>query len=158
MHFGENVSYYRKQLGLTQDELAEKMFVSRQTISRWETDAVLPDVETVIRLCELFQCSMDILVRGYAEEGTEEPEAEKKEAETSDDKPEKTANEEKPTPKKKRFDPSVINEIFCPVVMLLALLLFLTLGFYTGTWHWFIFIIAVLLCGISSVITEELSR
>ena len=158
MHFGENVSYYRKQLGLTQDELAEKMFVSRQTISRWETDAVLPDVETVIRLCELFQCSMDILVRGYAEESMEAPKEEKREAETSDDKSEKSANEEEPSPTKKRFDPSDFNEIFCPVVMLLALLLFLTLGFYTGSWHWFIFIIGLLLCGISSVITEGLSR
>ena len=66
MSFGENVSFYRKGLKITQEELAERLFVSRQTVSRWETDSALPDVETIIKLCELFGCDMDTLVRGDA--------------------------------------------------------------------------------------------
>ncbi len=67
MSFGENVGYYRKSLGITQEELADRLYVSRQTVSRWETDSSFPDVETVIKLCELFGCDMDTLVRGDAE-------------------------------------------------------------------------------------------
>ena len=66
MSFGENVTYYRKKLNVTQEELAERLSVSRQTVSRWETDSTFPDVEMLIRLCELFECDMDTLVRKRA--------------------------------------------------------------------------------------------
>ena len=66
MSFGENIGYYRRRGGITQEQLAERLFVTRQTVSRWETDAVLPDVETLVRLCDLFSCDMDTLVRGDA--------------------------------------------------------------------------------------------
>ena len=64
MHFGENVSYYRKQLGLTQDELAEKMFVSRQTISRWETGTYLPPVEMLQLLSQRYGLTINELLQG----------------------------------------------------------------------------------------------
>lgn len=67
MSFGENIVYYRKCIGITQEELAERLFVSRQTISRWENNSAFPDVETLIRLCDIFDCNMDTLVRGDAE-------------------------------------------------------------------------------------------
>ena len=67
MSFGKNLCYYRKQINITQEELAERLFVTRQTVSRWETDSVFPDVETIIKLCDMFDCSMDTLVRGDAE-------------------------------------------------------------------------------------------
>ena len=64
MSFGENITYFRKKCGYTQDELAEKMELSRQTVSRWENDSSLPDVDTLIKLCDIFGCNMDTLVRG----------------------------------------------------------------------------------------------
>ena len=67
MSFGQNVVYYRKQKGITQEELADTLFVSRQTVSRWENDSAFPDVEMIIRLCDIFGCDMDTLVRGNAE-------------------------------------------------------------------------------------------
>ncbi len=67
MSFGENVVYYRKKLKITQEELAEKVCVSRQTVSRWENDSFFPDMDTLIKLCDLFDCDMDTLVRGQAE-------------------------------------------------------------------------------------------
>ncbi len=73
MSFGENVGFYRKQLKITQEELAERLDVSRQTVSRWETDSTFPDVETVIKLCETFGCDMDTLVRKNAKETVEAP-------------------------------------------------------------------------------------
>lgn len=68
MSFGEKLSFYRKNLNLTQEELAEKMFVTRQTVSRWETDVAFPDVETLIKLCDLLGCDMDTLVRDKTKE------------------------------------------------------------------------------------------
>ena len=66
MSFGSNLSFYRKRANLTQEELADKMYVTRQTVSRWETDIAFPDVETLVKLCDLLSCDMDTLVRGEA--------------------------------------------------------------------------------------------
>ncbi len=64
MSFGQNLQFLRKMYhGMTQEELAEKMGVSRQTVSKWELDAAYPEMEKVIELCKLFSCSMDQLVR-----------------------------------------------------------------------------------------------
>ena len=64
MSFGQNIQFLRKMhKGMTQEELAEKMGVSRQTVSRWELDSTYPEMDKVIGLCKLFSCSMDQLVR-----------------------------------------------------------------------------------------------
>ena len=54
MTLGERIAYYRGKLGLSQGELAEKLSVSRQAVSKWETDAGLPDLERLIALSKLF--------------------------------------------------------------------------------------------------------
>jgi len=64
MNTGEKIHQIRKMSGMTQEELAEKMNVSRQTISKWETGASAPDLENAIRLCELFQISLDDFMKG----------------------------------------------------------------------------------------------
>lgn len=62
--FGKNLQFLRKMHnGMTQEELAEKMGVSRQTISKWELDATYPEMDKVLELCQLFSCSMDQLIR-----------------------------------------------------------------------------------------------
>ncbi|MGM9665315.1 MAG: helix-turn-helix domain-containing protein, partial [Eubacteriales bacterium] len=67
MSFGNNVLYYRKKCNITQEELAEKLDVTRQTVSRWETDSAFPDMEKLLELCKIFDCNMDVLVRGDAQ-------------------------------------------------------------------------------------------
>jgi Predicted transcriptional regulators len=65
MSFGQNLQFLRKMHeGMTQEKLAEKMGVSRQTISKWEIDSAFPEMETAIALCKLFSCSLDELLRG----------------------------------------------------------------------------------------------
>ena len=49
---------------MTQDELAEKLQVSRQAVSKWESGSGYPETEKIISICEIFDCSMDELVRG----------------------------------------------------------------------------------------------
>lgn len=64
MTFGENLQFLRKRAGLTQEDLAEKMEVSRQSVSKWESNSAYPEMDAIIRLCELFRCDMDTLLRG----------------------------------------------------------------------------------------------
>ncbi len=65
MSFGQNLQFLRKtRNAMTQEELAERLKVSRQTVSKWELDTSYPEMDTVLELCQLFSCSMDELVRG----------------------------------------------------------------------------------------------
>ena len=63
MNVGEKINNIRKMAGMTQEELAEKMNVSRQTISKWEKGISSPDLESVIVLCDLFEISLDDLLK-----------------------------------------------------------------------------------------------
>ena len=64
MSFGQNLQFLRKMgNGMTQEELADKLGVSRQTVSKWETDMVYPEINKLVEICNLFSCSMDELVR-----------------------------------------------------------------------------------------------
>lgn len=64
MNLGKNLQFLRKMHhNMTQEELAEKMGVSRQTISKWELNTVYPEMDKAIELCEYFSCSMDQLLR-----------------------------------------------------------------------------------------------
>ena len=63
MNFAKNLQILRKMTNMTQEELAEKMGVSRQTISKWELGSILPEVEKLVDLCEMFNCSVDQLLK-----------------------------------------------------------------------------------------------
>lgn len=72
MTLGERIAYYRGKLGLSQGELAEQLGVSRQAVSKWETDAGLPDLERLIALSRLYHITLDELVKGESPEETAE--------------------------------------------------------------------------------------
>ena len=61
--FGENLQYYRKRNNITQEQLAEQLEVSRQTISKWESGASYAEMEKLLQLCDLFSCGLDTLLR-----------------------------------------------------------------------------------------------
>ena len=64
MSFGKNLQYLRQlSAGMTQEALAEKLNVSRQTISKWEMDAANPEIDKALELCKVFNCSLDNLFR-----------------------------------------------------------------------------------------------
>ena len=64
MSFGKNLQYFRKLSGnMTQEALAEKLNVSRQTISKWEMDAANPEMDKALEICKIFNCSLDNLFR-----------------------------------------------------------------------------------------------
>ena len=64
MSFGKNLQHLRRMCGnITQEALAEKLKVSRQTISKWELNESTPEMDKAIELCGLFNCSLDNLFR-----------------------------------------------------------------------------------------------
>lgn len=68
MKLGETICRLRKQSGMSQSDLAEKLEVSRQSVSKWETDAAVPDLEKLVKMGEIFGVSLDGLVKGETEE------------------------------------------------------------------------------------------
>lgn len=67
MELSNQIKKYRKQLNLSQDELADKIYVSRQTISSWENNKSYPDVHSLIMLSDIFDISIDVLIKGDVE-------------------------------------------------------------------------------------------
>ena len=63
MTLGEKLQRLRKARGMSQEELAARMGVSRQAVSRWELNLALPDTENVVRLSELFGVTTDYLLK-----------------------------------------------------------------------------------------------
>ena len=66
--FGKRIADLRRENGMTQLELAEKMGVTDKAVSKWERNLSLPDAGSLPRLAEIFQVSVDELMQGKAEE------------------------------------------------------------------------------------------
>lgn len=64
MNFGEQIKKIRSENGLTQEQLATQLNVSRQTISSWENNRNLPDLEMVVKIAKVFNLSLDQLILG----------------------------------------------------------------------------------------------
>lgn len=62
MTFGEKLKVIRRQAGMSQEKLAEKLGVSRQAITKWETNAGIPDIENIMAVSTLFHVSIDELL------------------------------------------------------------------------------------------------
>jgi len=62
MKFGDNLKRLRKAKKLSQEDLAEKMNVSRQSVSKWETGDAYPEINNILELCKIFHCHINDLV------------------------------------------------------------------------------------------------
>lgn len=62
--FGANLQALRQHRGMSQEELAEVMGVSRQSVSKWETGTAYPEMQTILTLCDHFDVALDVLLRG----------------------------------------------------------------------------------------------
>lgn len=72
MEVSTQIKKYRLGMGLSQEELAEKIYVSRQTVSNWETGKNYPDIHSLLLLSSLFGVSLDQLIKGDVEMMKEE--------------------------------------------------------------------------------------
>lgn len=67
MELGKQIKMYRLENKLSQEELADRIYVSRQTISNWENDKSYPDINSLVLLSEVFKISLDSLIKGDIE-------------------------------------------------------------------------------------------
>ena len=67
MELGKQIKKHRQEVQLSQEKLADRVYVSRQTISNWENDKSYPDVNSLVLLSEIFQSSLDNLIKGDIE-------------------------------------------------------------------------------------------
>lgn len=126
MKLEEKIAILRKKNGWSQEELAFRLDVSRQAVSKWEMGASLPDLDNVLKMSELFSCSTDYLLKDgeISEEKTVETNVEEK---SQNEKPKKTLWK-------------CVEDLF----WLIIVLVYLVCSFWTGAWYitWIIFPIA----------------
>ncbi len=70
MEIGSKIAKVRKEMNLTQEQLAERMQVTRQTVSRWESQTVYPEMEKIVSLAEILGVSCDYLLNDAIEEAS----------------------------------------------------------------------------------------
>ncbi len=64
MNIADRIQYLRKQKGYSQEELADKVGVSRQAVSKWECEQSIPDLEKIISMSDLFEVTTDYILKG----------------------------------------------------------------------------------------------
>lgn len=80
MTLGEKLAKARKEKNITQEQLADHLGVSRQSISKWESDVAYPETDKLIRMSELFDCSLDYLLKESITEKAEKTQTTNKQA------------------------------------------------------------------------------
>ena len=73
MTLGERIRQMRLEHHLSQGDVADALDVSRQSVSKWENDGAVPDLDKLVKLSQLFGVSLDQLVMGQEEEGEKAP-------------------------------------------------------------------------------------
>ena len=68
MSFRKNLEYLRKSKKLSQEELANKLNISRQSVSKWESGAAYPETEKILAICKIFDCTLDELMNQNIQE------------------------------------------------------------------------------------------
>ena len=77
-NFADNLKKIRKENNLSQEQLADKLGVSRQSVSKWESSAAYPEMDKVLQLCKMFNLNIDELLNQNISEVHEEQESKNK--------------------------------------------------------------------------------
>ena len=133
---GEKLSKLRKENGISQEELAEKLNISRQAISKWENNESLPDTENLIAIAKLFNVSIDFLVGNKMVDSEQKKSTEKKSTEKSNSK---------------------TTELIGLISLVVSISIFLYLGLIHSMWHpgWIIFLLLPLSGSLSAAIIKK---
>ena len=68
MEVGAQIRKYRSNMGISQEQLAEKLGVTRQAVSRWESDAAYPETDKIVRMAQILEVSCDYLLQDGVDE------------------------------------------------------------------------------------------
>lgn len=132
----------RKKKGLSQEELADKLGVSRQSVSKWERAEASPDTDNLILLSKIYGVSLDQIISEEDIEEAEQP------------KPEEKVIKFHQRPKTKA---DLVVEGISAVLYLLAVIGFLVIGFTKGIWHptWVLFLVAIVVESVVKAIRKK---
>lgn len=135
MTLGQNIARLRAQKNLSQGDLADALEVSRQSVSKWETDASIPELDKLLRLAELFGVTLDELVKGESAQ----PEAARGEASDKESAGAYTAA----APAARRETRQIVGTILLCFGALIGILIML----FAGTLAGFILALPLFVCG-----------
>lgn len=156
MDLAEKIMQLRKQNGWSQEELAERLDVTRQSVSKWESGQALPEIDKIIKLSEVFGVTTDYLLKTQ----TQEKEREENTSTQSPDERENFHYYEAQADghlgnvvfekKQKRIGVMLFESIYWPLVVLIYLLI----SFLSGNWgrSWIIWPVAAVVFAISNAI------
>ena len=130
MNISDKIQLLRRENEWSQDELAEKLGVSRQSVSKWESGKALPDSEKVLAMAQLFDVSTDFLLKDEMEPIFEES-AEPQEAENSD-KPQEEASQDHIEKEKRKLSWKKIVALVAAVCIVIAAVVPLAFGGYSA--------------------------
>lgn len=136
MTLGQNIARLRAQKNLSQGDLADALEVSRQSVSKWETDASIPELDKLLRLAELFGVTLDELVKGESAQ----PEAARGEVPDKESAGAYTAA----APAARRETRQIVGTILLCFGALIGILIML----FAGTLAGFILALPLFVCGI----------
>lgn len=134
MELSSQIKKYRKELNMSQEELAEKVYVSRQTVSNWENEKNYPDIHSLLLLSDIFNVSLDQLIKGDIEIMKEEI--------------------KKSEFKKKDRDIFNIYSIVLTVCMLVMVISAVPLVKYSGVRGWIIWAVIAVITMIAAIRVE----
>lgn len=132
MSLGENIVRLRTEKRLTQEDMADLLGVSRQSVSKWESDASTPELDKLIRLSEVFDITVDKLVKGKNITEEEAPAGEA-EGRTAEEIPPQGTDSAVPVPSAQRPEVTKGNRVAGIVYLCLAFALLAGLTLYGGT-------------------------
>lgn len=144
MNLGERIYKFRTEMNLSQGDLADRLEVSRQSISKWENNNAIPDLEKIIKLSEIFEVSLDELVKGEA--------TIKKTAGESENYAFPKQNKDETTIVERSFPPRKIAGIILLCMSFFVLLLFIAMG---GALGGLIFASPFVVCGILCFVLKK---
>lgn len=167
MSFADNLQYLRKKNKITQEELAEELNVSRQSVSKWETGDAYPETEKLILLCDKFDVTMDDLLRGDAtkeDSGDEEDSVENEEAPEREEDGEEGDGGERLQKRDgccgcgdRHSEPSLLAQRLSALTVFICAATYVCLGFTLNLWHpgWLIFLGGIVICIWTGCLTDR---
>lgn len=142
MNLGENIYRLRTEKNLSQGALADALEVSRQSVSKWENNSAVPELDKLVKMAQLFGISLDELVTGERTTEAAPP-------------PPQTATEQA-APVKQGLSPQQLLGIVLLVFGALCLIVFTVVGMFVGMWLLGLFIgLPFLLCGMIFLLCKK---
>ncbi|MCL2618711.1 MAG: helix-turn-helix domain-containing protein [Defluviitaleaceae bacterium] len=142
MTLAEKIQGLRKQRGMSQEQLAERVTVSRQAVSKWELGESLPDIDNVVQLSRIFEVSTDYLLSTEFAGSRERQFTEAPRENSAQERLEPTLAPARAEPVSEAHD----DGREAAVIYITATIVYMLLGFVLGLWHpgWIVYLLATL--------------